>query len=674
MKARPSLFLLISILILGLATVYGCGGGGGGGGGGITLASVTPLYSGSGIDWNDYIKNDGTTLFDASDTAATGTETGGYDVLLHGGEMRAFGVTGKSSCTGLAASDSMSIFAWTCDSSSSPVRMISTGLADGKYLSDLIDFTSGAWKQLSVTVTDGGTTYGTTPASTWWNNPIIADNDGGALATSGNIYIVTTSTPGAGYSLQSDKIAMLIQPGITMQGPGTGSAVVTTGFAVTKFLWLEGSIDASGDDVGVFWSPVFSVLRGVQIDGADTGTSMYGLYLSTSDNGKIYDVTSSNNAGFGIWLLSSNNNDFEKIVSVNNTSDSVRLQNSTLNKLYKVISNNNGANGILLINSNDNSISDVAVFANGSDGINLSTSTNNTFSNVTTANNKQWGVRILTSSDSNLFSNISTVNNDFEGIVAGSSDNNKFINIAVANNGNGVRLVNSNNNFFGGVLKVGNNSAIDCTASGTAPGLIGPDCTNSGAYGSTDYPGQLSTAVLHNGVDMTLSFIGKAVTDDSANISDVNGSAFYDSIADWTSFQNDYRGWGRDGAAFASSTNQGSVWTGTTARIWDWSLPATGDTGDAGSPVLHDTLAYIPPVYYTHTWSTAVTSTFLGNTVEVIGDGIGNDNSLCESDETCIITRNIGSYQGHGPLKLHSTFSGSVISSVTLMEYTTNGY
>jgi hypothetical protein len=57
-----------------------------------------------------------------------------------------------------------------------------------------------------------------------------------------------------------------------------------------------------------------------------------------------------------------------------------------------------------------------------------------------------------------------------------------------------------------------------------------------------------------------------------------------------------------------------------------------------------------------------------------LGDSVGNDNVLCESDETCIKTLNIGSYQGHGPLVDVGMWVTGVVSNVTLMEYTTNGY
>lgn len=716
MKTGISRYMVVLLLVSGLAAAVSCGGGGGGGSaGGITLASVEPFYPVNGVDWNDYVKNDSASIYEASDTAATGTETGGYDVLLHGGEMRAFEVTGKSSCTGLTVTDSAGAFEWFCDESTDPVTMISTGLADDKGLSDLIDFGSGNWKRLSVAVADSTGTYGTTPSSRWWNNPIVSRNSGGTLATPGSVYIVTTATPSAPYVMAGDKVALTVQPGISMQGPGTGSRVVAATNA-EKFLWFEGTIDATGYNEGISWETFFSVLRNVEVhsgtlDGIQLLSSLsgrfeniythdnanWGVWMENSFRNKLEDVRTSGNES-GLLLTGSNDNEIEEVAAINNTFNGLTISESLRNKLVDirsannagsgifvtffshentlshVISNNNSLLGISLEDANDNRFLDVTAFANGSHGISLSSSVNNVFSNVTSAINKDSGISVGGSSDGNLFMNLNAANHRGNGVGVFSSGSNDFINVAAAHNNVGVGLVNSDNNFFGGFLKVGDH-LNDCGVSGTAPGLIQPNCTNSGAYGSTDYPGQLSTAVLYNGVDMSLSFIGKVAVDDSVNSSDTNGTALYDSITDWTSFQNDYRGWGRDGLAFADTTNQGSVGTGATARIWDMSLPATGDTGDAGSPVLVNTLPFPGNITtFTHAWSFSPTSTFLVNTVEIIGDGIGNDNTLCESNETCLKTFNIGSYQGHGPLLDVGMWVTGGVTNVTLMEYMTNGY
>ncbi|MCK4705771.1 MAG: hypothetical protein KAT90_09840, partial [Gammaproteobacteria bacterium] len=105
------------------------------------------------------------------------------------------------------------------------------------------------------------------------------------------------------------------------------------------------------------------------------------------------------------------------------------------------------------------------------------------------------------------------------------------------------------------------------------------------------------------------------------------------------------------------------------ARIWDWSLLATDTViKDAlALPTGNDTL--------THTWSDLSTSIILRNAVEIQGDGIGNDNTLCETNETCLYTPNMGSYQGHGNLiSAGSIGTGGTLENIILMQYETNGY
>jgi hypothetical protein len=46
---------------------------------------------------------------------------------------------------------------------------------------------------------------------------------------------------------------------------------------------------------------------------------------------------------------------------------------------------------------------------------------------------------------------------------------------------------------------------------------------------------------------------------------------------------------------------------------------------------------------------------------------------LCESNEVCLYTPNIGSYQGHGQLVSAGPFVDGTLTGITLMKYETNG-
>ena len=68
--------------------------------------------------------------------------------------------------------------------------------------------------------------------------------------------------------------------------------------------------------------------------------------------------------------------------------------------------------------------------------------------------------------------------------------------------------------------------------------------------------------------------------------------------------------------------------------------------------------------------------TFLVNAVEIMGDEIGNENGLCESNESCIYSPNFGVYQGEGDYLSNGTclFVDGTVSGVTMYAYPTNGF
>ena len=61
---------------------------------------------------------------------------------------------------------------------------------------------------------------------------------------------------------------------------------------------------------------------------------------------------------------------------------------------------------------------------------------------------------------------------------------------------------------------------------------------------------------------------------------------------------------------------------------------------------------------------------FMRRAMELQGDGIGNDNALCESGEDCLRLRHIGGYQGTGNLvQVQTIGAGATIENVNLFEY-----
>lgn len=674
-----SVILTVCVLALGLA----CGGGGGGSSTPVQLGDVAPYFPAAGADWNDYVKNDQASIYTATDTAATGTETGTYsEAVIHGGEVRSLPVPELSSCPGVTATDSLGAFDWACVEIGGDVQMVSTGLKDGKYLSDLIDFDTAQWKENTVTVFTGGNDYGYSSTSPWWTNPIYENTSAGILSTEGAVYAVTAD-PGAMFNIMADRISLVVQPGITASGSGSSGAVV---YASTRhFIWVEGTFDAVDEIMGIQFSQArFSVVRGVRVEHAESdgiyissshgcrlsdinvSDNLYGLTIATNTMTEISNVNSAENDS-GIRIMNSSDGTvLTNIVSADNESFGYIIQAGTGHRFSYIKAYNNGFYGLWLDGITDSVISNVLVANSENNGIMISGALSSVIMNLTSVNGGNDGIRIHNSSDTTII-DAAVANNNYMGLSMDNSDNMLFVNVTSTNNEfNGLQLSNSDNSRFTGILKVGANGIIDCNVTGGVnEGLVSLTCLNAGD----------SNAILSTNVSSAASFVGKIAADDTINLSDNNGSANYNSISDWTSFENVYRTWGKEGAAFPSTTHQGYADSTESLRIWDWSLAISGDTGDNGSPVLIDALT-LPSGDDTisHAWAgTSTVVTFLRNAQEILNDNVGNDNLLCESGEVCQYLPNIGGYQGHGSMASAGSFTPGEITSVTLMEYTVNG-
>jgi len=661
----------------------------------LICSKVSPLYSSNGFNWNDYVQgNDITNATDIACNADIDTS------CLHGGEVRVVEVTGYSSCTGITASDALGAFDWSCDESTGTARVISTGFASGYGLADLLDFTTIAWKANSVTIYQNASVIETTTSVNWWSNPVVANTTGGALDTTSTIYVVPNNTSVA-YTLTAHNVALVTKPGIVMtqSAPGSSSHIISANGM--DYVWIEGmSVNAEGYSGGVEWKNVrFSVMRSLKASNARN----IGVVLNASSNNILTGLTANNNVFYGFLLTDSSNNNIISEVSTssnlrgiyigtssNNTltdisaSSSgrygVKLSESSNNMLTGVTGNNNAFGGVRLEFSSNNTLTEVITSNNGS-GVSLHTSSNNAFSSITAINNGNGGV-VLYNSSNNTLTNITSSNNSWSGLILDlTSSNNTISELTTSNNSAGISLTDSSDNYFTGKLQVGNNLYKDCNVSGgTNPGLIDTTCGNNGT----------SDATLTSDVTIASSFVAKVITDDIVNTSDTVGTATITDFSlffDWANFENPYRAWGRNGSAFPNTTNQDRlgcsdrtytnqtdceansfIWTGD-ARIWDWSLLTTDAVikNVLTLPTGNDTL--------THTWSDTSTTTILRNAVEIHGDDIGNDNTLCETNETCLYTPNIGSYQGHGNLvNAGSIGTGGVLENIILMKYETNGY
>ncbi len=650
----------------------------------ISLDGPAPLYPSNGGNWTDCVKNDGATAFDAEDTACVGDESG-VTGCLHGGELRTVEVTGLDSCTDVTAEDSVGAFKWVCDNSKSPVRMISTGLRETKGLTDLINRKKGSWKPMQLIVSVDGVDYAKTLPSRWWSNPVLIDNDGGNLGSAGTVYVVNSNVF-ANYAYTQDNISLIIDPGVTLYINDPNEHVIEA--MDRKFLWLEGAIDADGCSfyqAGVYFSSVsFSQMRNVlAVNG------YFGVSLWYSSNNRLVGITTVNNND-GLTTSFASNNLIRNVASFNNDEYNVNIFNGTSN----------------------NTFLGVTSFGAEADGISFSSSTNNRLMDLTTSNNGNGivdeGIYIGFSSHNNLFINAVAANNYASGFYIHNSNRNSFLNVASANNGiTGANVAaymfkESSHNYFTGVLKAGKRPStklcheVDCTEPGLAIGALG--CVNDGT----------SNATITNDITLATSFVGK-VDGDAINLHGAVGTELHDSIFDWANFSSHYRGWGSNGGIFPNQDHMGQCGNGETCRIWDWALNKDDTVVldvNGGLPTGDDTMRQVWDVptqeacntilgaswapnicslqgqtsqvmceFWGGDWiSDKCSSLFLKGAVEVLDDFVGNENGLCESDETCLVTPNIGCYQGHGDLEAVGTIGeGAALKRIVLLQYVTNG-
>jgi hypothetical protein len=518
-------------------------------------------------------------------------------------------VTGKDSCVGLTAQDELNAFEWICIDTSVPVRMISIGLKADKNLSSLIDFSSSAWKENRVIVSDNNTVYGQSPWSLWWGNPVIVDNDGsnGLDMNEGDIRIITANAA-ARYVFGQNKVALVVDPTITLTGSTAFLEQLVTAENL-RYLWFEGRLDVTNDYIGVAWISVnFSVLRNVAASNAT-----HGVFLTLSTNNSLAKIYTSNTSG-GLTFSTEADNNTISDVSLSNSYDGLYLNDGASNNRFSQVVTANNVNGVNLSNATDNTFTNVTSSYNDT-GIYINfISNNNNLSFITTNNNK---IGFYIGASSNLISQVASSGND-DGFSFYNGANNIISNIIASDNNNyGISTSTVANNKYSDLIKVGNNLAGDCFVLVDAVnGGVDPGLDDDSAVGLNDG--------IHEGLCLQ------------------QGSSNFGTATTGVSLT-------------ASFTSAWALRSSDTVARELFSLPT-------GNDIL------------THTWSDSSTTTFLRHAVEIMGDGIGNDNGLCESNETCLFTPNIGTYQGHGPLTDAGAFTDGSLTGITLLRFETNGY
>lgn len=550
--------------------------------------SVEPVYA-DHSDWNNYVQNDGTDIYTATDTACPGSGSG-YDTCLHAGEMR-MSVVSLSSCTGWTGSDALGVFTWTCVDGGSDVTFYTSGFQSGKGLADLLNATS--WKSNSLSITDGTDTY-VSSATQWWTNTVSAlpVNNGGAdtitsLNSAGTIYTLAASDTSAGYSIDADEIGIVTLSGATL-GFGTNTANncnLTTGEVGTpantclvllgnqNYSWIEGSYGNSGtpENYTILVSGATSAAKYNRLHQVTASNSQTPIYFHTNaSNNKLTQVTVHDGSYMGIDFNNADYNLLDYVYVKSIGKNGIFLQNGSDDNRLKHLFvantgitpdafNNNGA-GLNINNSSRNYISDFHI-EYGSRGVDITASLNrltrgivaNTIERAYSAfqgPNYYTEIRMVNNSigwfnDANANGNkvvgLTTVNDSSQGIKFQNADNSTVLNHLSVNDAAGGDIASgcctSENNWLAQIMIshatsifTNNNSASSLTGN-KAQGLY---LVGTGACASTPISNGDCSAkapsdytLITSVTDLTTSLHYKVTADVAENASDTNGAATF---------------------------------------------------------------------------------------------------------------------------------------------------
>lgn len=615
------------------------------GDGWIPVSTVTSIarYS-TAPNWNDYVKAS------ATSTACDVMVDVGYYTCIHGGEKRRVNYAAAANCTNYSIADELDAFYWACDETGGAgnVFFYTRGLKKNKGLSDLLNATS--WKSERVVISNSGTPVAASVRTEWWTNTIAAlptiTTAGATASLSANtIYTVTTNqTILGGYTVPSStvKIGIVVFPGYVLtMGATTPVATELLNPILGNFYWIEGSYAAASPSAIVYSfignSSAFAVIRRAEftgfINGLGDGNSLFSSSL-------ISQVRFVKNSADGIKVKGSYNI-LADIIATQNGDDGVDVGDlGGPHVLQNIIVSHNGGDGLDIWSVVDAVALGVTSISNGTQGIYFASDNRITLNNAYSSGNTNFGYR----SDTNTRPTVSQA--IFDSIRSNNVTTGKYTGNLIMPAANGCTITG-----------------------GPSPGLVTTTCANTGSSDAT------LSVVANVGNN---SFLGEVTTNDTKNTSDTFGSQNYVDISDWINFDFFTRSWVRD-ILFPLAGSAGRCTTGI-CRIFDFRLKPA-DThlrntvnASTASAAFVNGAACPAQLHGNMTFTDVHTSprTYLRHAMEILGSG-GNNNGLCESNESCLYLPNFGGYQGTGDFwSNRCTFSNGTVTGVSMYAYPEN--
>ena len=616
--------------------------------------AVSALYPNNGLNWNDYVQNDnGGDRFLATDTACSPMSTAIHSQCIHGGEKRVVTIFGSSSCSGLTMQDSLQAFDWQCVVINGVVKFISRGLRSNMGVADLLNTAIPSWKSNYVTLYVSGSPTAVGNSSIWYTNSVGYLTSGLTLSSASKVYTINANLNTTGHIVSASKVTIAIPRGLKLTYNGTSNNCNAQGAAggtntcligVTNnlnYTWIEGSFQGT--------------------DG--TNTVQYGVLLYANSLTHIRNVFISNITFYGVKLNQSSSA-FISGYRASQMASGIVSSTSNYNVIYDAtISNTTDATKSAIYftgGPSNNTVVRATLTANAGYGYYSNQSYYTTLSHVSTFGNALDGIYTTGIGYYNGFNQIASAGNSGYGFNFTNNCTFVMSNLYANQNSGAYSIYDSTCGYskYTGALLVSSNT---CQNNASNAGITNA-CVKTGS----------STAVRANPVAPT--FVGFPTKDGFNNNSNSTSFSSITTLLGWNYFENFYRTWISNSTSWLF-TNTGACTSGT-CNWWDFSL-ASGDTSTRSKFGTFTAGAACPSSvgtgadYNTLNWyyGSGSTTYFLSNAIEVLGSRYGNDNGVCEANEECIFTSNLGSYQGiYNPNATSQTctYSNTTVANVTL--------
>lgn len=601
--------------------------------------------------WGRMINNDGADTFSATGATCANASNEYYGKCIHAGEKKKFVLKGflinepSLTCSDLAFRDALNIFNWQCIVSGSDLIIRMHGLKDGLGVSDAIDFATGSFKPNSIIVEKAGPSLVfASPATQWWNNPFteistpsrkyLVNPSPGVLADP--IYYVKTDLATQGLYIQSSSVILAVRPGAKVVGqtPANNDNCNTN---TAEEAGIDECVLVIAKYVGATPTPISQVWVEGKFDGS---ASMYTVISNKVSYSRFHKVTIDHASvlGLGLGGVSSSRIEWLKIAD---GQEALRMKDGSS---YNVVKN------FMLTRTS---------LAGLSIGGGSSVSTNNVISSGVIHDTAYDNLNISAGNNSNVFTNLSLVTpaSGYSNIkTVGNISGTTFNNILAINN------TTSYNIYFGSTASTLTLSQIIGYNFSTSNFLRYPSATFSPTLKGTIRARGTSLANCfylssNNCPFLTSAFSSTALEDDFVgNTSDATAGTTFMSpnyivstITGFTDFDRFLRSFMGSPSPFSPASCSGS-----NCYPFDWSLKNTADflkdrtgTGiDGTDNVWVDDGPCPAAVNGDRSISTSPNGTFLINALEILNDGVGNEDGLCQANERCLYTPNFGAFQG----------------------------